>query len=46
MAKIYYRKIKDADINPKTSVAWNIDDVPTRWKDEVQAMLDDATQET
>ncbi len=40
MAKIYYRKIKDADINHKTGEVWTIDDVPERWKEEVQALLD------
>jgi len=40
MAKIYYRKITAGDINPSTSEAWSINDVPERWRAEVQAMLD------
>lgn len=32
MAKIYYRQIKAGNIT--------IDDVPDRWRDEVQALLD------
>ena len=32
MAKIYYRRIKDGAIT--------IDDVPERWKAQVQALLD------
>lgn len=32
MAKIYYRKIRAGEMT--------IDDVPTRWKAEVQALLD------
>ena len=40
MAKIYYRKISSGDINPATGEIWTIDDVPARWRDEVQAMLD------
>ena len=40
MAKIYYRKISGGDINPATGEAWKINDVPDRWRDEVQALLD------
>ena len=32
MAKIYYRKIKAGEMT--------IDDVPTRWREAVQALLD------
>lgn len=32
MAKIYYNRIKAG--------TWTIDQVPTRWRDEVQALLD------
>lgn len=31
MAKIYYRKIRDGEMT--------IDDVPERWREEVQALL-------
>lgn len=44
MAKIYYRKITAGDINPATGEAWKIDDVPERWRDEVQALLDGGQQ--
>ena len=44
MDKIYYRKIVSGDINPATSEAWVIDDVPARWRDEVQALLNGETQ--
>jgi len=40
MAKIYYRKILSGDINPSTGETWSINDVPERWRAEVQAMLD------
>ena len=33
MAKIYYRKIKDGQMT--------IDEVPRRWRAEVEAMLED-----
>lgn len=44
MAKIYCRKIMAGDINPATGEAWTIDDVPLRWRDEVQALLNGETQ--
>jgi len=44
MTKIYYRKIIAGDINPATGEAWKIDDVPERWRDEVQALLDGGQQ--
>lgn len=39
MAKIYMRKIMRSDGD------YTIDDVPDRWKEEVQALLDGDTQE-
>jgi|BioPla2DNA2_1021312.scaffolds.fasta_scaffold360342_2 hypothetical protein len=39
MAKIYYRKIVEGDINPATGAAWNINDVPERWRAEVYELL-------
>ena len=41
MAKIYYRKIRDEEINPETGEAWVIDDVPARWRDAVLALLEE-----
>lgn len=43
MAKIYYRKIVAGDINPATGEAWKIEDVPERWREEVQELLDGNT---
>jgi len=40
MAKIYYRKIVSGEINNNTGEPWCIDDVPERWREEVQALLD------
>lgn len=37
MAKIYYRNIKNGTIT--------IEDVPERWRDEVQALLDEDPDE-
>ena len=44
MAKIYYRKITTGDINPATGEAWKSNDVPDRWRDEVQALLEGGQQ--
>ena len=43
MAKIYYRKIVAGDINPATGEAWKIEDVPERWRAEVQELLNGNT---
>lgn len=40
MAKIYHRKILNGEINPATDEAWTIDDVPERWRAEVEEMFD------
>lgn len=44
MAKIYYRKIVAGDIHPVTNEVWTINDVPERWREEVQALLDGNAQ--
>lgn len=41
MAKVYARKIKNGEINTATGTPWCIDDVPDRWKDAVQKLLDE-----
>ena len=41
MAKLYYLKITNEEINPTTSEAWTLEDVPLLWRDEVQALLDE-----
>lgn len=40
MAKIYFRKIRECELNLNTGKPWSIDDVPTRWKEAVQKLLD------
>ena len=40
MAKIYANLIRKGTINPKTGVAYTIDDVPAKLKADVQALLD------
>lgn len=40
MAKIYYRKIINGDINPETGEVWALEDVPLRWRDAVAALLE------
>ncbi len=41
MAAFYGMKIKNGEINPRTGLAWTIDDVPKFWKPKVQKWLDD-----
>ena len=45
MAKIYYRKILQGDINLTTCQIWALEDVPERWREELQALLDGNNQE-
>lgn len=45
MAKIYYRKITNKETNPATDKEWTIDDVPERWREEVQALLDEGVND-
>ena len=40
MAKVYANLIRKGTINPKTGVAYTIDDVPAKLKDAVKAILD------
>lgn len=40
MTKIYIRKITEKSINPLTGEAWKIDDVPDRWREDVQRALE------
>lgn len=39
MANLYYKKIHDKAYNKNTGKAWELADVPPRWYDEVEAML-------
>jgi hypothetical protein len=41
MAKIYLRKIKGEEINPATGEVWKLEDVPLRWRSEVESLLDE-----
>jgi len=41
MARVYADMIKNHKINPKTNTAWTINDVPQRYKAEVQRILDE-----
>lgn len=43
MAKVYYRKIVNGEVNIETGAAWNLGDVPLRWREAVMKLLDDAT---
>jgi hypothetical protein len=43
MAKIYARKIKNGEINSATGSAWELADVPAKWRDAVAAMLESET---
>lgn len=40
MAKIYYRKIVNHEINTATGEEWKIEDVPVRWREEVREMIE------
>ena len=39
MAKLYYNKIKNQEINFMTGEVWTIGDVPSLWREQVQEML-------
>lgn len=39
MAKVYYRKISEGQINNKTGQAWKLEDVPERWREAVRNLL-------
>ena len=44
MAKIYLRKIKGEEINPATGEVWKLEDVPARWRAEVESLLEEADE--
>ena len=44
MAKIYLRKIKGEEINPATGEVWKLEDVPLRWRAEVESLLEEADE--
>ena len=39
MGAFYGRKIKYAEINPKTGKAWTLEDVPSYWRSKVTQWL-------
>ena len=41
MAKIYAAKIRNHAINPATGREWRIEDVPARWRDDVEKLLEE-----
>ena len=43
MAKLYYKKILSGEIHPITNEPWTLNDVPERWRAEVQELLDGGT---
>ena len=45
MAKLYYNKIKNQEINFMTGEVWGIADVPNLWREQVQGMLDNEDYE-
>ena len=44
MAKIYLRKIRGEEVNPATGEAWKLEDVPVRWRAEVESLLEEADE--
>ena len=41
MAKIYAAKIRNHATNPATGEEWCIEDVPARWRDDVEKLLEE-----
>ena len=39
MAKLYYDKIINKEINIETNEIWRIEDVPKLWKSEVEKLM-------
>ncbi len=44
MAKIYLRKIRGEEINPATGEVWKLEDVPVRWRAEVESLLEETDE--
>ena len=40
MAKLYLQKINNQEINALTGEVWKLEDVPTLWRVEVEALLE------
>lgn len=43
--KIFYRKIKNKEVNPLTEEEWQLEDVPVRWRAEVESLLEEADED-
>jgi hypothetical protein len=41
MAKLYASKIRNKETNVMTEDVWSMNDVPERWRQEVQSILDE-----
>lgn len=41
MAKIYAAKIRNRAVNQATGREWRIADVPARWRDDVEKLLEE-----
>ena len=41
MAKIYAAKTRNHATNPATGREWRIEDVPARWRDDVEKLLEE-----
>ncbi len=39
--KIFHRKIKNKETNPLTNEPWKLEDVPIRWRAEVETHLEE-----
>jgi len=39
MARLYFNKIKNKEVNFMTGEVWKIEDVPSLWRQQVQEML-------
>lgn len=40
MVNLYVKKITSGAINPATNEPWTIEDVPTRWREQVREALE------
>ena len=44
MAKKYLRKIRGEEVYPATGEVWKLEDVPVRWRAEVESLLEEADE--
>ena len=45
MAKLYLQKINNQEINALTGEVWKLEDVPARWRAEVESLLEEADED-